>query len=319
MPAMPELQPMSPVRHRSEALRRARLRSIRNIAPLLFLLISSTSQAQAPALQTYDVQSPYGTTRGAQNEQGFTLDAFYGGSFFAHQHVTELNTAAGYNFNKYFGVDFGVPFYFVGASRTFDTPLGTRERDFSVNGIGNVYGDLLFTSLNTTFTYLGDVRVTAPTGNTRTGFSTGRVTYDWDNYFDHDFGRLRPFADVGLANSIADTQFFYRPFVTLGTVVLSEAGATFRVLPHTRLGASLYDDAPIGTQKVFSRINGSETTGPARIDRDNGYSGWVTVSPTSFLILEAGYDRSVRYAYNVFSFGIGVDVKQAYRKARNSM
>ena len=288
------------------------------LSALAALLAPSMCAAQAPALESQDVQSSYSVTRAAESEKGLTLSAFYGGSFFAHQHVTEIDGTVGYNFNDHVGVDFGVPAYFVGASRVFDSPAGPITRNFGVNGIGNVYTELLINSIGTPVLYLGTFRVSAPTGNTRTGFSTGRVTYDLDNYFDHDFGRLRPFADVGLANSIADTQFFYRPFVTLGTVILSEAGASFRVIRHARVGASLYDDAPIGTQKVFSRINGSQMTGPARIDRDNGYSGWVTVSPTSFLVLQAGYDHSVRYAYNVFSFGVGVDVKQAYRKARTS-
>ncbi len=294
-------------------------RSLVAAVALILSGLPTTCLAQAPALQSSDTQSSSSVTRTAESEKGFTLSAFYGGSFFSHQHITELNGTVGYNFNNYIGVDVGVPVYFVGASHVFESPTGPVQRSLSVNGIGNVYADLLVNSISTPVLYLGTFRVTAPTGNTRTGFSTGRVTYDLDNYFDHDFGRLRPFADVGLANSIADTQFFYRPFVTLGTVVLSEAGTTFRVVRHTRVGASLYDDAPIGTQTVFSRINGAERTGPARIDRDNGYSGWVTVNPTSFLVLEAGYDHSVRYGYNVFSFGVGINIKQAYRRAKDSL
>lgn len=299
------------------------LRSVRNsilaLAALAALMAPALGAAQAPALQSSDVPSPDNATAAAPEEKGFTLNAFYGGSFFSGRHVTELNGTAGYNFNQYFGVDVGVPFYFIDGSRTFETPLGSRERNFGVDGIGNVYVDLLFNFVNREVTYLGTVRGTAPTGNTRTGFSTGRVTYDWDNYFDHDFGRLRPFVDVGLANSISDTQFFFRPFVTLGTVVPSEAGATFRIVRHTRLGASLYDDAAIGPQKVFSRVNGSEAIGPARIDSDNGYSAWVTLSPISFLVVEAGYDHSVHYALNVFSFGIAINVKDAYRRARHPL
>jgi opacity protein-like surface antigen len=303
----------------SEATLGSARKWVLSLAALAALLAPSMCAAQAPALQSQDVQSPYNATTAAPEENGFTLNAFYGGSFFSGRHVTELNGTVGYNFNQYFGVDVGVPFYFIDGSRTFETPLGARERNFGVNGIGNVYADLLFNFVNPTVTYLGTLRGTAPTGNTKTGFSTGRVTYDWDNYFDHDFGRLRPFVDVGLANSISDTQFFFRPFVTLGTVVPSEAGVSFRIVRHTRLGASLYDDAPIGPQKVFSRINGSEIVGPARIDRDNGYSGWLTVSPISFLVLEAGYDHSVHYALNVFSFGIAIDVKDAYRRVRRPL
>ncbi len=289
---------------------------------ILFLILglntpNSRAQSSSPA-------NPY---------KGFTFFEFYGGSVNSLGSVTELDSTVGYNFNKYFGVDAGIPFYFVGASNKFSIP-GTA----SGSGVGDVYADLLLTLTNPTVNYLGTLRGTAPTGNSKTGFSTGRATFDWDNYLDHNFGGLRPFADVGLANTISDTQFFFRPFTTLGLVVLSEAGASYRVLPRVRLGASLYDDAPIGQQKVFNRIvpfslarsgtgsrasgtggvsaAASEIVGPASIDRDNGYSAWLTYQPTRAITFVVSYDYSVHYALNMFSFGIGFNVGSIYRKAR---
>lgn len=282
---------------------------------------------QEPSVDSGVQASPASTSE----EKGFTFYELYGGSFNSLGHVTELDTTVGYNFNRTFGIDAGIPFYFVGISNTVVNP-GAR----SENGVGDFYVDLLLTKANPIVNYLGTLRGTAPTGDTNTGFSTGRATFDWDNYFDHDFAGLRPFLDAGLANSISDTHFFYRPYTTLGLVAEFEGGATYKLLPAVRVGASLYDDAPIGPQKIFSRLvplnqegnsgggsgssvlpgGAAEIVGPSQIARDNGFSAWVTVQPIPAITLEAGYDRSVHYALNSFSFGIGVNVGSIYRKAR---
>ncbi len=86
------------------------------------------------------------------------------------------------------------------------------------------------------------------------GLTTGRVTVDWNNYFGRDFGPVRPFANVGIANTVSDTPYFVRPFSTLGTVGHFEGGASCRVFRFVRIGASLYDILPTGEQKVYSRV-----------------------------------------------------------------
>jgi hypothetical protein len=302
-------------------MRKTAFRGASLAAASAFLLLTAIAcSAQAPpAAQTSDMQSLYNTLMGLEETKGWTLSTFYGGSFYSGDHVTEWNVTGGYNFNKYFGIDAGIPFYFVAGPGIVENAQGLQEQHLSANGIGDVYADLIFTVADPVVSYLGTVRVTAPTGNTAKGFSTGRVTYDWDNYVQHEFGRFRPFADAGLANSLADNQFFYRPFTTFGTVALFEGGTTFRVVRQLRVGASLYDDLPIGTQRVIDRVSGVQSTGNSSIDRDNGWSGWITYSPISFLMFEAGYDRSVRYGLNVFSFGVGFNIKDAYRRARSSM
>lgn len=285
------------------------------LSALLCLSVSFVAPncaAQAPITSTTQVET---LPSSALEIKGFTFYEFYGGSFDSLGHVTELDTTVGYNFNRYFGVDVGVPFYFVGVSKA----VSSTGEGLSGNGVGDVYADLLFTVANPAVNYLGTLRGTVPTGNTDKGFSTGRVTFDWDNYFDHDFRGLRPFADIGLANSIGDTHFFYRPFITFGYVAEFEGGLTYKLFSPLRVGASYYDDAPIGEQTVISREGLGEIKGPASIDRDNGYSAWVTVQPVPFVTLEGGYDRSVRYALNTFSFGIAFNVGSIYHKARGAL
>jgi hypothetical protein len=284
-----------------------------SLTALVCVFLSCVAQCvgQAPVSSTTQIET---LPTAAIAEKGFTFYEFYGGSFNSLGHVTELDTTVGYNFNRYFGVDAGIPFYFVGLSSAT-----AAQGPLPGNGIGDVYGDLLVTVANPTVNYLGTLRGTAPTGNADKGFSTGRVTFGWDNYFDHDFRGLRPFADLGFANSIGDTHFFYRPFITYGYVTELEGGLTYKILSPLRVGASLYCDLPIGEQTVISRVGLPEIKGPASIDRDNGYSAWVTVRPIPYITLEGGYDHSVRYALNTFSFGIGFNVGSIYHKARGAL
>jgi hypothetical protein len=297
----------------------------------LMLVGSGTLSAQSGGAQTSSTQltdpQPDVTPSGGNSGRGFDFYEFLGGSTNSLGTVTKLDTTIGYNFNDYFGVDAGVPVYFVSGSSAppILLPSGMvppRLRNLhlgSGNGLGNAYVDLRLTVINPAVNWFSTLTGTAPTGDTSLGLSTGRVTYDWDNYFDRDFGRFRPFGDAGIANTISDTPLFFRPFSTLGLVTHLEGGASYKILPHTRLGASYYGDLPIGPQKVFFRgrlLSGgvAEAIGPARIDRDNGFDTFVDVTPVSLLTVEVGYTRSVQFALNTFSFGIAFNVGSALHR-----
>lgn len=270
--------------------------------------------------------TPGSSTR--KEEGGWDAYEYFSGSSSTLGQVMKLDTSVGYSFNQYFGVDIGIPVYFLHAS------VSSAGAGFSSGaGVGNAYVDLRLILRNPAVNYASVLTGMAPTGNENLGLSTGRFTFDWDNHFDHDFGGFRPFADLGIANTISDTHFFVRPFTTLGIVSHFEGGATYRVVPFVRVGASLYDDLPSGQQKVFSKLKGRqsaagfatrhhagpfenahETVGPADIARDNGYSIWAESSSLPVVHLEAGYTRSVHYALNTFSFGVGFDLASLYHE-----
>jgi hypothetical protein len=147
------------------------------------------------------------------------------------------------------------------------------------------------------------------------------------NHFDRGFLGLRPFVNLGVANSISDTHFFVRPFTTLGKVGEFEGGASYKMLHLVGVGASVYADEPWGTQKIFSKLirrqsagptsmrkgggpfeSAAETVGGAALARDNGFSGWLDASPVHFLDFELGYNRSVHYDLNTVSFSVGFNV-----------
>lgn len=276
-------------------------------------------------------QSPAKTD---SEEKGITFYESFQGSSNTLGQVYKLDTTVGYNFNKYFGVAVGIPFYSVQASSS--STSGTS----SGNGIGNVYADLNLTVDNPLVNFASTLEGTAPTGDTAKGFSTGRATFDWSNHFDRTVLGITPFVNLGVANTVSDTRFFVRPFTTLGTVGHFEGGASYGFLHLFSAGASVYDVLPSGQQKVFSKLvgrrsstaggtsgtsrrhggvfeNASETVGGADIARDNGFSAWLDASPAPFLDLEGGYSRSVHYDLNSFSFNVGVNVGYFIRKAKH--
>ena len=248
--------------------------------------------------------------------------------------VMKMDTTVGYNFSKYFGVDTGVPFYFVRSSPTSVT-LGSTAN----NGVGNAYVDLRLTVSNPAIHFASTLTSTAPTGDTATGFSTGRVTFDWNNYFDHTFSQVTPFANIGVANTVSDTHFFTRPFTSLGLVSHVEGGANFKISRFLGLGAAAYAVLPSGQQKIDSKLikrqaespgTGSTvpgragrkgvfesahvTIGDADLARDNGYSAWFDINPARYLDLELGYNRSVHYALDTFSFTVGFNLGYLAKK-----
>jgi len=159
------------------------------------------------------------------------------------------------------------------------------------------------------------------------GFGTGHITFDWNNRLDHDFDILTPFVDAGVANSIPDTLFFHRPFTSYGNLAHFEAGTNVDLPYSLTLTLSAYEIAPWGTQTIISRdvvfgATGSggqngrvfevnhNTTGPAYINHDDGYTLGVAFNPKPYLTLDAGYTRSMGFAFNAFSWGIGINMSR---------
>jgi len=181
----------------------------------------------------------------------FTFDAGVQGNTNDLGTVTRLDTAAGYQFNRHWSLDFVVPFYFISPSGTTTAFTGLTG---STQGLGNVYGQFRFTRLNPAVNYVATLTGTAPTGDRDKGLSTGHATVDWSNYFEHGFGRLTPFAEIGFANAVSDTQFFIRPYTTSGFVTHLQAGARYRLTRWMSLGGAGYDIEPAGQQTVVSRV-----------------------------------------------------------------
>jgi hypothetical protein len=282
------------------------------------------------------------------SERGWTLYENLEGSSVDTGVATRFDSTLGYNTSRYFSADVGLPVYFISVSDSGTTGLK------SASGIGDVYVDLRLTFRNPAVNFITNLRGTAPTGDTAKGLSTGRATYDWNNHFDHSFGRFTPYADLGVANTVPDAIYFVRPFSTLGTVGHFEAGLGVGLTRYFSVSASAYDIAPSGEQKIYSRVlprtsgsgggtgggtgpmpvtslfafapvasrgrpiyeTAAETTGPASIAADNGYSAGISIFPTKFIDLRAGYSHSVHFHQDSAYFGVGFDVGGLWKFGR---
>jgi len=262
---------------------------------------------------------------------GWTLGTRFEGSYSGDGGVYDLGSALGYNFSRHFGIDAGVPLYFVSSSSTI------RKNDpgaVSGVGVGTFFTDLRLNYPNQSLNYGSAIHLTAPTADTKKGFSTGHATWNFANHIDHAFGDFSPFLDAGVGNSVMDTRFFHRPFLTFGYNAQFNGGVEYDP-GNFSFSVSAYDVAPWGNQTVTSRVfrcgssakcgagastknrrsftTASVSTGPADLVRDNGFNAGIDYKPVGYLDFEFDFSRSVPLQLNSYSFGIGVDLSWLLR------
>jgi len=262
---------------------------------------------------------------------GWGLGARFEGSTSSDGGVHDLGVGVGYNFSHRFGVDLGVPYFFVG---TPSAVKGKNPQGSPGNGLGDVGADLKMFLPGKTMNFASTIHVAAPTGDKKKGFSTGHGTWNWANHLEHGWGVLTPFIDAGVGNTIADTRYFHRPYASFGYNAQFEAGTEIDAGPIS-LTASAYDVAPWGSQTIVSRVfrcnpNGScgssgkttnrkgyldanVSTGDASLARDNGFNVGAEFKPVKTVDLEVDYSRSVPLRLNTFSFGISLDIAGVLR------
>lgn len=257
--------------------------------------------------------------------------ARFEGDYSSDAGVYEVGTALGYNFSQHFAIDAGVPFYFV------STPSSTTQSNpgaVSGAGLGNTFLDLLLTYPNPSLNYSSAIHLTTPVGDIKKGFSTGHATWNYTNHFDHAFGDWSPFADVGVGNTIMDTRFFTRPFMSFGYNPAITGGLEYDQGPFS-LQAGAYDVAPWGNQTVVSRVfrctpgpscgaagashnrrgftSSNVTSGSSDLTRDNGYEAGFDFKPVYYVDFEFDYSRSVPLHLNNYSFGIAINLSSIVR------
>ena len=266
-----------------------------------------------------------------QGDTCFTSYVEFDGMSNAEGQVYRVNSSIGYTFTQHFGLDIGVPVYFV-------HPSSSVTGGTSGNGLGNPYLDLRFKFLNPAVNFGSVLTGFAPAGDKSLGLSTGRATFDWTNHFDHSFNNFTPFIEAGLSNTVADTQLFMRPFTSFGYNAHFQGGASYQLGKYFNVGTSGYDIKPFGSQTLYSKVmngnatslgqggagmshgpfqNNQQITGTADLAYDNGFSAWVGASPSPYLDLQLGYTRSIQYDLNSVSFSMGVNVGRLYHRGKS--
>jgi hypothetical protein len=292
---------------------------------ILTLCPGSFGQSPNPAASGPAKDNPGGFT------PGITLGAKFEGSYSGDGGVYDFGSALGYNFSRHFGVDVGVPFYFV---NTLASIKNSNPGAVSGIGVGSFFADLKWNYPGKSLNFSPAVHVTAPTGDKKKGFSIGHATWNETNHFDHAFGDFSPFLDAGVGNSILDTKFFHRPFMTYGYNAQFNGGLEYDPGKFS-FSVAAYDVAPWGNQTVISRVfrcgstakcsagaptknrksftTSNVSTGSADLVRDNGYNAGIDYKPVGYLDLEFDYSRSVPLQLSSYSFGIGVDLSWLLR------
>ena len=178
--------------------------------------------------------------------------------------------------------------------------------------------------------YFATITLAAPTGNKNDGRSTGHFTYDWTNHVERSLGRFTPFAEAGLANTVADTRFFRRQFTTLGHAAHVEPGTRFRLSRSLSVSASLYDVLSWGPQTLFTRRirvrtrNGKQQSrtktvvaGGPELSRDNGFSLALASRLGRHADLWVAYTRSTHLHLNTVSVSLGYDLGSLLKSSRH--
>jgi hypothetical protein len=252
---------------------------------------------------------PQGATKGA-GQNGFTWTETYEGSGNTDGFITDINSTVGYTFGKHFAMDMGVPYLFF-------QPSTSKTGATSASGMGNPYLGLTYSAKGSALDFSTSLNSAIPTASTAKGLSTGHVTVDWSNHFAHEFDLFTPFVDVGLANSIPDTRFLHRPYISYGDVAHLEGGSELDLGDKFSVTASGYYILPWGAQQIFLRGKKSSSgpmKGSVSLTRDDGINLGVDYNLTRSLDLSAGYSRSVYSVLNTFSFGIGVNVSSLLKR-----
>lgn len=252
---------------------------------------------------------PQGATKGA-GQNGFTWTETYEGSGNTDGFITDINSTVGYTFGKHFAMDMGVPYLFF-------QPSTSKTGATSASGMGNPYLGLRYSAKGSALAFSTSLNSAIPTASSARGLNTGHVTVDWSSHFAYGLDPFTPFVDLGLANSIPDTRFLHRPYISYGDVAHFEGGSEVDLGDKFSVTASGYYILPWGPQQIFLRGKKSApgpTKGSASLTRDDGINLGIDYNLTRSLDLSAGYSRSVYSVLNTFSFGIGVNVSSLLKR-----
>ena len=280
------------------------------------------------------MSSPLGAqTQASTTDGGFTEIETFQGTVNSSDKLMKIDSTAGYDFNKHFGVFSGLPIYFSSVSGGTTSGTSASTSGNSSAGIGNFYLGIALRAPNPRLNYGSTITAGVPTGSTKKGLSSGRGTVDWANHFDHSFSSFTPFLDAGLANTVPDSIRVVRPFTSLGAVGHFEEGAEYELVHHFAVGGSGYEITPFGNQKVFSKLlqrgqtrtttgkshgvfeNSFESSGNG-LTRENGVSAWLAFQPSQIWRAELGYTRSATFATNSFAFNLGLNVGRMLRTSK---
>ncbi|MGD1100591.1 MAG: hypothetical protein ABSA59_00885 [Terriglobia bacterium] len=298
---------------------------------LVAFLMAQFGMAQATPDQKPATPEKTASSSDSSNSPGPTAFVQAEGNGFNMGDVVTYDFDFGYRFNAHVSADIGLPLYTV---RTPFSIVASRDWRYTTI-IGAPYIDIRYDTRHNG-TNITSILTGAGGFNMVKTYSNGRMTVDWFNHFDRNYQilnydvRFTPFLNFGAGTGTVDRQVMprpyelARPYETLGYIGNGEIGGAFTIKKVYRLEGSAYGLAPVGPQKVYSRIvspdsllggdghhnrywdeffeTGGELVntlggGPSRITRDNGYGVYLEVNRFKNITVQLGYTMSVHYDY----------------------
>jgi len=215
-------------------------------------------------------------------------------------YATLFTAAAGYTFNGNFSADLSFPIYLYRLAPNL--AANPPANHLLVNQRGDP-GDMTFgihgQGSNHVFDYLGTFAFTVPTGDHTYGLSTGHVTLDYTNHFEHAYGIFTPDIEIGIGDSseLAERSITLN-YNSLGTLAHFQAGTSINLFRNITFATDAYEQLPLGDQKIYQNINRRRTTVTVitgtNLTEDNGFINSLDIPFNRHTVLSGYYSRSLR-------------------------
>lgn len=231
--------------------------------------------------------------------------------------ATYVQPAISWRFNRIFSTDATIPIYFYRKGYKYRPnkpttgPLTTQTGEL---GDTTISGHAEFSP--PWLDYTPTASVNAPTGDSTYGLSTGRVTYLFNNDFQKAVGAFTPDLQLGIGDS-SDlvNRRVVRNYDTLGTLAYFQAGGTYNLPINMDLESDLYEQLPLGNQKIYTQVVRRKKKKVLEKSNGNAEDNGVTVSvdiPTRHhLDISSYYNRSFRLSDDTVGVTLTLNLKQA--------
>ncbi len=227
--------------------------------------------------------------------------------------------AASFSFARRFSVDASMPVYFYRLAETTVTTTTTnpgpggpgqpgqptqttttttlQPRTWDPgDGVLAVHGNFAVSRLQDVIT----TSMTLPSGDSDSGLSTGRVTFDFDNHAQINVSRAGLLLDLGVGDSSnLVNRLVTKDYTSLGPLAHFQTGVLVPLLGRSSFQAVAYEQLPIGDNKLYTTLKRpgypDRTVVSGRsVSEDNGFTNSLSVPLSSHLTLQGYYNRSLR-------------------------
>ena len=178
---------------------------------------------------------------------------------------------------------------------TYATTLQPRTWDLG-DMVLAVHSNLATGRLQNVFT----PSVTLPTGDSDSGLSTGRMTFDIDNHTQFNIRRGALLLDLGGGDSSTlVNRLVTKDYTSLGPLAHFQFGLLTPFIGRSTFQSVAYEEFPLGDNKLYTTITrrgypGRTIVTGRSVSEDNGFTNSVAVPLSPHLTLQGYYNRSLR-------------------------